>query len=300
MDEYWFRLAGYLSRPRSLLAMVLLVFVGTRLWVLLGPNAMYPDTATYYAKYARLGVDCELVVYHDFQVEYPPVAWWLMMAPRLIDSTDYEDPDVTAEAANRFFDWYFNWFHALLCLADTACLLLMYAMGRRMLPEAAWALPAAYTLLTIAQPHLIYDRLDVVLLLLFLLCIVCWLRSLADSPAADRWAAASYLFLGLGISFKIMPVIFVPYLLLADLRAMASAWQFAMQPRCSPPPRWGPFCTTAIGRPRRAFGLSVPFRAGHSFRVGLGQHHVRGFRVRCAIPRDPVARRHSPGKRLES
>ena len=104
-----------------------------------------------------------------------------------------------------------------------------------MLPTAQWVLPAAYTLLTVAQPHLIYDRLDIVLLMFFLLCIECHLRSLENSAAnfgklsrarnrrAELWGMASYLFLGLGISFKIMPVIFVPFLLLADLCAAGSA-----------------------------------------------------------------------------
>ena len=46
-------------------------------------------------------------------------------------------------------------------------------------------------------------------------------------PAANRWATVSYLFLGLGISFKIMPVIFVPFLLLADFWAAGGMWRLA-------------------------------------------------------------------------
>ena len=78
-----------------------------------------------------------------------------------------------------------------------------------------------------AQPTLIYDRLDLGLLMFLLLSSYCWLisaslaesRSLEARAAANRWAGASYFFLGLGISYKILPIYFVPFLLLADLRA---------------------------------------------------------------------------------
>ena len=127
----------------------------------------------------------------------------------------------------QFFAWYFWWFHAELLVADTISLVLMFLIGRKMLPRAPWVLPGAYTLLTIAQPHLLYDRLDIGLMMFFLLFIECWLRSLEKSSAANLWAMASYLFLGLGISYKIMPVIFVPFLLLADWWAAGSAWKLA-------------------------------------------------------------------------
>ena len=63
------------------------------------------------------------------------------------------------------------------------------------------------------------------LLLFFLLCAYCWMRSLEGSPYRDWWACTSYLFLGLGISFKIMPALWAPFLLLADVRATQGAWR---------------------------------------------------------------------------
>jgi hypothetical protein len=66
-----------------------------------------------------------------------------------------------------------------------------------------------------------------VLLLFCMLSIYCWLRSLAASPSAGRWASASYLFLGLGVSFKIVPMAFAPFMLLGDLRALGNPTEIA-------------------------------------------------------------------------
>ena len=229
LDEYWYRLVHALSRPRSLLALVLLVFIATRVWLLLGLEVHGQDTKLY-GRMAREWVDAGRVPYRDFGVEYPPVAWWLMTVPRLINSKTYVESKPTPEMIDAFFQWYYRWFRAEMFLVDLVCFALMFVIGRRMLPTAPSALPAIYTLLTAAQPHLIYDRLDIGLLMFFLLFIECHLRSLDDPAAGNRWpelwGVAGYLFLGLGISFKLMPLFFVPFLLLADVWAAGSLWRF--------------------------------------------------------------------------
>ncbi|HEX4142368.1 MAG TPA: hypothetical protein VHY91_02365 [Pirellulales bacterium] len=226
MDEYWNRLISFVCRPTSLLVGVLLLSIATRVWLLMAFEANSPDTK-YYGMAARHGVDLKQVVYRDFELEYPPVAWWVMAAPRLIDSQRYPDWQFTAETDRQYQKWYFTWFHAEMLLADIVCLGLMLAIGRRISTAAALGLPAAYTLLTIAQPHLLYDRLDLGLLMFLLLFVACWLKSLESSPAASRWAIASYLFLGLAISFKITPVVLVPFLLLAEVWAAGGAVRLA-------------------------------------------------------------------------
>jgi hypothetical protein len=155
-------------------------------------------------------------------------------APRWIDSTAYPETRVPPQKAVQFRTWYFGWFQAEMCLADAICFGLLLSIGRRISATAEWLLPAVYSLVTMAQPFFIY-LLDIALLMFYLLCIECWLRSLEISPAdfgahrraANRWAAAAYLFLGLGISFKIMPVVFVPFLVLADLRAIGCSRRLA-------------------------------------------------------------------------
>ena len=298
MDEYWFRLAGFLSRPGSLLVAVLLVFLATRLWLLTGFEATWPDSQTVYADYARQGVDHELAAYRDFRIEYPPLAWWLMAVPRLIDSRRMRTRGAAGSgpAIPRLV-----WPLVSSRIVSGRCGLPGADVSRRAKNAARvpWALAAFYTLLTVAQPHLIYDRLDIVLLLFFLLSIACWLRSLADSPAANRWATASYLFLGLGISLKIMPLIFVPFLLLADLWAAGGARRFAG--RFMPRYRHGGavFGLHPIGGLGRFLAVSVSFRTGHSHGIDLGEHAPCGRPVRGVVPGGFYARRLQPKQRME-
>ncbi len=220
--------AWYRARQPIAVA-VIAVAIATRLWLLLAFEAQGSDLEHFHAL-AIKGVDQGKAPYREFEVEYPPLAWWLIESPRLLDPKSYPNNSTSRKMALRrnrqFFRWYAGWFRFEMLLADCVCLVLTFMIGRRLSPAVYSALPASYVLITTAQPHLLYDRLDVALLMFFLLHIACWLRSLDCRPRANLWAVASYGFLGLGISFKIIPVIFVPYLLLADLWAAGSVWRF--------------------------------------------------------------------------
>lgn len=221
------RCNGWLRSQGLPLAGVVLVFIATRLWLLLAFQARYADTSLFFVNYALQGVDAKMVVYRDFKFEFPPLAWWLMAAPRWLDSQTKLAENATPEMIAEFLRSYLWWFHAEILVADMACLGLMFLVGRQILPKFQWVLPGLYTLLTIAQPHVTYDRLDVPLLMFFLLTIYCWLRSLDESDASESWAIASYFWLGFGISCKLMPLVFVPFLLLADLWWTRSFWRLA-------------------------------------------------------------------------
>jgi hypothetical protein len=262
-DFTWQQVSDYFARPQSQVALILLVFIVTRLWWLLAFEATGQDTY-HYAEIARRGVDCNDVAYRDFAVEYPPVALWLMESPRLFDSDRYPDSRPLRETMLRYAASYLRWFHAELLLADMICLGLMFLIGWRISATALWVLPTAYTLLTMAQPHLIYDRLDIGLMMFFLLFIFCWLTAdfgergrAANRWAPDLWGGAAYLFLGLGISFKIMPVIFVPFLLLADVWAAGSAWRFSGRVLALAVGAAGPFL---VHIPSAAWDVFQPFQ----------------------------------------
>ncbi|HEY1786062.1 MAG TPA: hypothetical protein VGG30_10955, partial [Pirellulales bacterium] len=203
----------------SLLGLVVAFLLLSRLlWVIFVGIPWQTGGAAYLAYRAQKGVDAGQVVYRDFAFEYPPIAWWVTAMPRWIDTNSYPDYRVPVETARQFRNWYFLFFYIEMFAADLVCFGLLMAIGRRFSGRAEWLLPAAYTAITISQPHYMYDTFDVGLLMFVLLSIGCWLNSLDNSRAAERWGIASYLFLSLGISFKVMPIFFVPFLLLADWR----------------------------------------------------------------------------------
>ncbi len=198
------------------LVLAVLFFIATRWWVLAAFQPTLTDIV-HYQESARRGIDCGQLPYHDFLMEYPPVAYWVMTVPRLIDRQSYSGDRGSPEAIQALTVHYGRWFRAEMLVADVICFGLLFWLARRRLPRAAWVPPAAYAALTIAQPHLIFDRLDLGLLALILLALACWLRSLR-SVHANLWGCGAYLALGMGISFKLIPVVMVPFLLLADFR----------------------------------------------------------------------------------
>ena len=200
------------------LALTAVFFIATRCWVLAAFEPT-PTDIVHYQESARRGIDCGWVPYRDFLMEYPPVAYWVMTVPRLIDRQSYAGDRGSPEAIQALTVHYGRWFRAEMLVADVICFGLLLWLAGRQLPRAAWVPPAAYAALTIAQPHLIYDRLDLGLLALILLALACWLRSLR-SVHANLWACGAYLALGLGISFKLIPLVMVPFLLLADFQAL--------------------------------------------------------------------------------
>jgi hypothetical protein len=261
--------ARFLNRE-LLLSLVILAFLGTRLWLLAGFDALLSDTRTY-GHNARLGIDCRQAAYRDFRVGYPPLAWWLMTVPRVVESERYTEPTLRTALFPEYYTSYRWWFHLELFLVDVLCFGLMFLIGRQISRVALWLLPLAYTAITIAQPHLLYDRLDIGLLLFFLLGVYCWQRSLEPSPLTDRWACASYLFLGLGFSFKILSILWVPFLLVADWQATKSAWKMTQRLAWLAVGAAGPFLIQA-----RTSGWSVFFPFRHHGERGIQMESVWG------------------------
>ena len=121
-----------------------------------------------------------------------------------------------------------------------------------MLPKAPWVLPAAYTLMAIAQPNLMYDRLDIglmmFLLLLFMLADIVGLPSpdrwglrRCRSPAADLWAGASYLFLGPGNQFQDHARLSLCRFCCWPICGRLAVWKFAGRVLCLLVAALGPF-----------------------------------------------------------
>ena len=217
-----------LPARRLLLSLAAAVFIASRLWWYAEFGSEYQERFNAFFGYAaHRGIDLGKTVYRDFDFEYPPLAWWLSALPRLAESERYPKENVTFEEMIRFRTNYFHAFHVELFLIDLACFALMFGIGRQLSRRAEWLLPTAYSVMTIAQPQLIFDSLDLALCAFFLAASFCWLRSIGPGRAAARWALAAYALLGLGVGLKIFPVFFAPFWLLADWRAATKKQWFA-------------------------------------------------------------------------
>lgn len=195
--------------------MALVLFVLTRGYILFLLEPLITDVPISYFDHTVLVLDGQRVPYKQVQIEYPPLAWWTTYLPRLLDNrriTNQHDFELVKRS-------YHKAYRGLMFLCDLACLLLLLAIARkRRAPLAGWT-ALLYTLATACLGHLLYDRLDVALLLLLLLWCYCWIRSLEEKDDSLPWTAVAYALLGLSISYKLIPIVGAPFLLLSEWHA---------------------------------------------------------------------------------
>lgn len=191
-----------------------------------------------YLNYVVQGVDYQRTPYlqsgpssqllRDIKLlEYPPAGYWAMAVPRMLSSwrmpAEPDDPalaDAYGQLLLTHYAHYDYGFRGLMLLFDLGAFVLFALILRRRRSEyLAWGL-WGYVLSTSALGYVLLERLDVGLTFLLLAWAYCWLRA-DDSPSRGwLWSAASYAALGIGISFKLIPIIVVPFPLLADLHAL--------------------------------------------------------------------------------
>ena len=68
----------------TLLVVAILLFVVTRCYMAFILNPRITDITLYF-DYAARAIDRHETPYRDYAIEYPPVAWWTIAAPRLLD-----------------------------------------------------------------------------------------------------------------------------------------------------------------------------------------------------------------------
>ena len=210
--------AGQLSW--ILIAVAIALFVLTRSYILLEFEPQFTDVPLYF-KYAATAIDLHQIPYQEnLEVEYPPLAWWTICLPRLLNEhriTRPQDPRQIAPILTA----YCHAFRGLMFICDLASVAVLWLIVWKQRPQmTGWAV-LLYTVTTAILGHLLYDRLDMGLLALFLLSVYCWIRSLDASGRTIIWTVAAYTLLGLSISYKVIPVICVPFLLLSELHAPA-------------------------------------------------------------------------------
>src|SRR6185437_15749145 len=179
---------------RRLLLGSLVLFVATRVALLASPWPHLSDVPRY-CDYALRGVDQGEVPYRDFVIEYPPLAWDLIAIPRWLASERCPaDASAAKQAACR--TEYRRVFRGLMLLADVVSLGLFWAIARRHAARYG-SLCLAYVAVTTSGAYLLYDRLDLGLLLLLLFWAYCWLRSTEGAAGSETWRIVSYGALGL-------------------------------------------------------------------------------------------------------
>jgi 4-amino-4-deoxy-L-arabinose transferase-like glycosyltransferase len=202
---------------RRLLAAAVALFVISRIIVFASPWPSLSD-ASLYGEYALRGIDFGQVAYRDFPIEYPPLAWGLMALPRLL-ATEKCSPAMQGDALATGREAYRRTFRGMMLVVDLASLVLIWTIARRHFPARQGSLCLAYVAVSTSSLYLLYERLDLGLLLLLLLWALAWLRSIEERASASVWRLASYAVLGLSVAYKLIPILMLPYLLLADWQA---------------------------------------------------------------------------------
>lgn len=188
----------------------------TLVWLLLGSRG---DTLVYLKHYAIPAIDHNAVAYKDVVVHYPPVAWWAIALPWLLarePGANDEDFDPRGESPPPFTERYRRLFATEMFVCDLAAFGFFVAALRRRRPELTAWLALIYVCFTSTMCELLYGWLDVGLLMFVMAWAWCWARSLEAGSRQRRWAAAAYFVLGLSISYKVVPIVMTPFLLLGE------------------------------------------------------------------------------------
>ncbi len=190
-----------------------LLFVATRCYLLFAFQPLHSDVHNVYFEYSGRVIDFADTPYRDFNIEYPPLAWWTIYLPRaivgerIVNPHDVDEVTPVMNAYRRTFRWQ-------MFLFDLASFALLGLIVRQRRPDwLGWAL-LGYAITTAVLGHVLYDRLDIAFLMLLVLWAFCWLRSLDEGRRPLLWSSLACLALGLGISYRLIPVIVVPVVLL--------------------------------------------------------------------------------------
>lgn len=229
-----------------------------------------------YFNYSLAGVDYGLTPYRDIdRLEYPPTSYWIICLPRLFtyepaDKLVY--PAVTPEQVelySKHIQRYDLAFRGLMLLFDAASFWLLLAIAKRRRPDRqAWA-AWGFVLSTSCLGYVLLERLDVAVTASILAWAYCGLRADDDDRRAWLWMILGYAALGFGVSYKLIPVLLVPFSVLADLVRIARKphdWRLLAG--------WVALIVTAVG-PFAYYYVTVGNDLGRMFQY----HTVRGVEI---------------------
>jgi hypothetical protein len=200
-------------------------FLLSRLCLLLFFQPAASDIQVYF-KYAVRGVDLQQAPFSDFKVEYPPVAYWLMVAPRSLSLQSI--PQAALEDSplpTPYYAQYARVYRWLMSVFDLGALILLLKIVWIRRPQNALVVALGYTLSTLVLGHLLYDRLDIVLTCLLSVWGYARLRATTADRGAVAWRSLSYFALGLSVSFKLIGLVAYPVVVLADVYGLRKRGQ---------------------------------------------------------------------------
>ncbi len=197
-----------------LFAAAIVLFVLARCYVAFVMRPPITDVTLYF-EYSSRAIDRHQEPYRDFTVEYPPIAWWGMCVPRLFDDRRVTPTPHSGVNASIMRD-YLQTYRLEMALCDVAAFALFLAIVRKRRPQSAGWAAVTYVVATTILGHVLYEHLDEGTLLFSMLGIYAWTQTLEPRRAGPAWSAAAFCFFGLGFSYKLMPLIAVPFLLLAE------------------------------------------------------------------------------------
>ena len=203
---------------RGLVALAIVLFAATRWYIFFELDPQFTDLQGKYFDCAARVVDLHQVPYQaSVEIEYPPLAWWAMYLPRTFDGRRITNPRDASQVV-PVYQRYRAAFRGEMLVCDLVSFALLIAIvQRRRTSLTGWA-ALTYVATTAILAHVLYDRLDAGLLMLIMLWAFCWTRSLEAPKQRMLWVTAAYAALGLGISYKLVPIVCVPFLLLAEFR----------------------------------------------------------------------------------
>ena len=202
---------------RAQLSVAVAFFVGTRVWILFGFEPLASDVTVYFTNAAYVADLGKTPYSRDLPIEFPPLAWWTMAAARQISGAAISNQAAAGEIAAARRSYARAW-RMLMAAADAGAFACLLAIVRRRRPEVAAPAAIVYAACTAMLAHVLFDRLDAGLLLLLLAALYCWVRGAEAHDAARWWRRAAYALLGLGVAYKIIPILILPFWLLVELK----------------------------------------------------------------------------------
>ena len=209
------------SRPgcdrRVVLGILLLTWLCSRIGTVNSGDTDGTDVELYF-KYAVRGVDFHEVPYRDFDIEYPPLAYWFVVLPRLVDRAPVAPADLDKVSECAAFNRYGDCYEAQAVVCDALAFIFLLLLAFRRWPRQVLPIGLIYLACTTFLWPLLFVRLDIGLTLLLMAWAYFWVRSTETAPRAGWYRVLAYAALGMSISFKLVPVIAIPFLILSELR----------------------------------------------------------------------------------